>query len=338
MKLINRIRLVFYGGIILYLLAEFFVIDGPMRRWLSSRGSKPLPTNISALVGENTISNAQVDRAISERLWLQGKSAKDLSPDELKLERRAALDELIERELLHLQAKAISPLLKVSDEEINERLRRLLGRFETKGAMETAMKSQGFSTEQELSQFLTDQIQQEKYIELRINSQIKVSDEEAQQWFAENQKSLSIPERIEVRHIFIPAMDHPLEESYQKLQGALEILTKKQKDFTTLAKEISKDPATKDKGGNLGWMSRNRLPTDFAEPVFLLEKNKPALVQTKLGWHLVEVTARKPAEPRSFQQAEPEIRAALEATKRHQAVEDLRKQLRQSTSTKIQIF
>ncbi len=338
MTTINKIRLIFYGGIFFYLFAEFFVLDGPMRRWMRGSNLQPPSPNVAAYVGANPISNNQLDRTISERLWLQGKSTKDISPDELKLERSAALDELIDRELLHLQTKAIPHLLPVSDEEINERLRRLLGRFENKGAMESAMKSQGISSEEKLREFLTDQIQQEKYIELRISSQIKISDEEAQQWFTENQKSLSNPERIEVRHIFLPAMDHPLEQSYQKLQAALEILTTKQKDFATLAKEISEDPATKDKGGKLGWMSRERLPEDFAKPVFQLEKDKPTLVQTKLGWHLVEVIARKAAEPRAFQQAEPEIRAALEAIKRRQAVENLRKQLRQSTSAKIQIF
>ncbi|NJM37939.1 MAG: hypothetical protein HC845_08855 [Akkermansiaceae bacterium] len=229
MTTINKIRLIFYGGIILYLLAQFFVLDGPMRRWARGEISPAPPQNIAARVGENSISNNQLDRATSERLWLQGKSTKDISPAERELERRAALNELIDQELLRLQARTISQLLPVSDEEINERLLRLLGRFENKGTMESAMKSQGFSSEEKLREFLTDQIQQEKYIELRISSQIKVSDEEAQQWFAENEKSLSTPERIEVRHIFIPAMDHPLEESHQKLQAALETLTKNKK-------------------------------------------------------------------------------------------------------------
>ncbi|NJM37940.1 MAG: peptidyl-prolyl cis-trans isomerase [Akkermansiaceae bacterium] len=85
-------------------------------------------------------------------------------------------------------------------------------------------------------------------------------------------------------------------------------------------------------------MSRDRLPEDFAKPVFQLEKNTPTIVQTKLGWHLVEITARKPAEPRTFQQAEPEIHSALEAIKRRQAVNDLRTQLRKSMSEKIRVF
>ncbi len=48
------------------------------------------------------------------------------------------------------------------------------------------------------------------------------------------------------------------------------------------------------------------------------------------------VTARKPAEPRTFEQAKPEVLAALEAIKRRQATEDFRKSLRNSEAVKIE--
>ncbi len=85
-------------------------------------------------------------------------------------------------------------------------------------------------------------------------------------------------------------------------------------------------------------MTRDRLPADFATPIFSLATDKPTLVRTRLGWHLVEVTARKHTEPRSFEQAKPEILAALEAVKRHQAAADFRKSLRQKHSGEIEIF
>ena len=69
-----------------------------------------------------------------------------------------------------------------------------------------------------------------------------------------------------------------------------------------------------------------------------MELHRPALVQTKLGWHLVEITAHKPAEPRSFEQAKPEILAALQAIKRRQAIADLRQSLRSRDGVKIEVF
>lgn len=332
----SALRLAILGAVTAYLAGDIFIFNGPLHRTIEDySSSKP---GIAARVSGQPITRSQLDRAVSERLWLQGKSASSVTPAELENARISALEELIDHELLRLQVKADSPRLSVTDEEINERLRRLVGRFESKGEFETAMKSQGIASENDLRDRLTARIQQEKLIELRIAPSIKVTDEEARKWFDENQKAISLPERIEARHIFLPALDHPPEESKLKLDAALVELTAKKKDFATLAKEISEDPATKDKGGMLGWMTRDRLPADFGTPVFSLEANKPTLLRTRLGWHLVEVTGRKPAQPRAFEQAKPEILSALEAIKRRQAIQDLRKSLRQSETVKIEIL
>jgi len=334
-----QIRLVLYGSIILYLLGDLLIFTGPLRKSinhsnLAVAGDRDL---MVARVSGQPITRSQLDRAISGNLWLEGKTKTTLTPDEQATVRQIALDELIDQHLLRLQTKALAPQLKVTPEEIATRLQRLLGRFDSKAAMETAMKSQGISSEQDLRDRIAARIQQEKYVSLRIGPAIKVSDEEAREWFDENQKSMTLPERVEARHIFIPTLDHPPEKAKQTLDAALAELTEKKQDFATLAKELSGDSATREKGGLLGWMTRDRLPADFAAPVFDLEANTPTLVRTKLGWHLVEVTARKPAEPRPFDQAKPEIIAALEAVKRRESVSAIRKALRQAAADKIEI-
>ena len=322
--------------IIAYLIGDLLVFKGVLRRTLEDY-SAPNP-DLAARVAGHPITRSQLDRAIGEQLWLQGKSAENVTPAEFELARKTALDELIDHVLLRLQVKASTPPLPVADEEINGRLRRLVGRFESKGELETAMKPQGIATEQNLRDRLSARIQQEKLVALRIGPAIQVTDDEARKWFEENQASVLLPERIEARHIFLPTLDHPPEEAKQKLDAALGVFTEKKKDFATLAKEISEDPATKDRGGELGWMTRDRLPADFAAPAFSLAIYKPTLLRTRLGWHLVEVTARKPAEPRTFEQAKPEILAALEAVKRRQATENFRKSLRQEHAPEIEIF
>ena len=289
--------------------------------------------NLAALVSGKPITHSQLDRAVEEQLWLAGKSAVSFTPAELALARDAALEELIDHELLRSEAQA-----SVSTSEIDERLALFASRFETKSALETAMKSQGIATESALRARLTAQIQQEKFIEQRIAPAIAVTEEEARKWFDQNQASISQPERIQVRHIFLPTLDHPPEEAKFKLTAALATLTENRSDFATLAKEISEDPASKDHGGELGWMTRDRLPTDFAAPAFAMELHRPALVGTQLGWHLVEVTGHQPPEPRSFEQAKPEIIAALQAVKRRDVTAKFRQSLRQRADVKIEIF
>ncbi|MDP3850275.1 MAG: peptidylprolyl isomerase [Luteolibacter sp.] len=339
------LRLALYGLVIAWLAGDLFLFHGPLRRKIdladpSSQEAIAAAKNrgVVARVFNHQITRGQLERAVYERLWLEGKSPADISPQNLKILRYAALDELIDHELLRVKAKANALHLKVSGEEINERLRRLLGRFESKGAMESAMKSQGIASEQALRDRIAARIQQEKYVLMRIGPLSQVTDEEARSWFAENESHLATPERAEVRHVFIATLERTPEEAKTALDTALADLTAGKKDFATLARELSEDPATKDKGGALGWMTRERLPAGFAAAVFTLPLQKPSLVRGSLGWHLVEVTARLPVAPRSFEDAQAEVLAALEAVKRQQAISRYRDALRRFEAAKIDVF
>lgn len=334
----RRIHLTRLAGMALgiYLVCDGFT-GGPVSRQLVSL-LKSHGGDAVARVHGREITRSQLDRAVLENLWLEGKTLASIPPDALKSVRTAALDDLIDQEILRAKSAAVATQLRVSDEEINERLRRLVGRFESKGDLQSAMKSQGISDENALRERIAALIRREKYVESKLGPAASVTEEEARAWFDSHKNDLTIPERVEVRHVFLPTLDHPPEEAKAKLETALADLTAKKKDFAALAKEISEDPATKENGGSLGWMTRDRLPVDFSAPVFSLAPNSPALVRSRLGWHLVEVTNRKPAEPRTFEDAKPEVIAALESTKRDKAVEKLRNAMRENSAANIEIF
>ncbi len=324
--------------IALLAVAAYFLCDamfsGPCNRMLRARIASR--ENLVARVDGRPITRSQLERAVRERLWLAGQSTATTTPEKLASVRKAVLEDLIDEQLLAIRSGDV-----VSDpgsEEVNERLRRLLGRFESKGEMEAAMKSQGITDEKALRNRLAAQLRREKFIEAETAAHSKITDEEATKWFEENAKSFVTPERIEVRHVFIPTLDHPAEEAKAKLEAALADLKAGKKDFTTLAKEFSEDAATKNNGGALGWMTRARLPVDFSAPVFSLELNQPSLVRSRLGWHLVEVTARKPAEAQTFDQAKAEIISALTAVKRQQAIAAARAALRKSAAAEIELY
>lgn len=339
------LRLAIYGTVVAWLAGDLFVFHGPLRR----RIDRADPTSAEAIriaksqgvvarVFNHRITRDQLERAVHERLWLEGKTPADLTPENLKLVRYAALDDLIDHELLRVKAKANAPQLKVGDEEINERLRRLLGRFQSKGEMESAMKSQGIASEGDLRDRLAARIQQEKYVELKTGPLAVVTDEEARAWFEQNRDKLALPERVRARHVFIATLNRPEEEARTMLEGALADLTTGRVDFAALAASLSEDPASKSRGGDLGWMSRTRLPEDFAGQVFSLPSQSPTLLRTRIGWHLVEVTDRKPAASRDFEQVKDDVFAALEAVKRREAALEFRSALRRFEAEKIDVY
>lgn len=338
-------RLALYGLVAVWLAGDLFVFHGPLRRRLDRADPRSAEAVAAAKAGgvvarvfNRQITRGQLERALHERLWLEGKTPADLTAANLKLARYAALDELIDHELLRVKAKANAQELRVTDDEVNERLRGMLARFASRGEMERAMKSQGIASENQLRERVAARIQQEKYVEMRIGPLSVVTDDEAREWFAEHAGELAVPERVKARHVFLSTLDRPRDEARKTLENALTELKSAKVDFPALAASLSEDPASKERGGDLGWMGRGRLPEDFAGPVFSMPMHQPTLVDTSIGVHIIEVTDRQPSRERSFEEAQTEVMAALRTLKRDQAAREFRDALRRFEAEKIEVF
>jgi len=347
MKSFTRFSLRFaaYLVVIGYLLADLFLFNGPLNRRISA--SRPdsetsiaadKANGVVARVFGYKITRSQLDRAIHERLFLEGKSISDLSPSQKKLVEYAALGELIDHELMRVKVKVNTRILEVSDGEIDARLELFAKKFSTRGELDSAIKSQGFNNIRDFRNRLAARIQQEKYVALRVDPLITVSEEEISKFYEDYREDLKIPERVRVRHIFISTLGTPPDQAKQKLEAALTEIQNGSKTFKEIALEMSEDQASKNQAGDLGWMSRERIPEDFANPIFQLERNKPSLIQTKLGCHIVELTDHRSAETPALEAVRDKIKEAISVTKRHQAVNDFRASLREFEKKKIDIY
>jgi len=339
------LRLAIYGAAVAYIAGDLMVFNGPInRRVQSNRPDSPESIAAAKAAGavarvfNHRILRSQLDRAVHERLWLDGRRLAELTPQDLKLVRYAALGDLIDHQLLRMKVKVNTFDLPVTAEEIDARFGQFASRFTSAEALHTAMRAQGIADEQALRDRLAARIQQEKYVAMRVDPLAAVSDEEVAAWYRENHAHIAYPERIEARHIFMRGYGRDPEEARRVLAEALAGLRENPAGFAGLAAELSEDPATKGSGGALGWMTRDRLPEDLANGLFGLPVGRPALVRSRLGWHLVEVTGRKPAGPRPFEESAAEIRAALEAVKRRDATRDFRNALRQFEAKQIEVF
>lgn len=335
------LRFAAYLVVIGYLCADLFLFHGPLSKRLKAydpNSDESKAGGVVARVFGYKITRKQLDRAVQERLFIEGKNLSDLTQAQLKLVEYAALGELIDHELIRVKVKVNTQVLKVTDQEIDTRLEVFVKKFSTQSELESALKSQGYHSIDELRNRIAARIQQEKYVAMRVDPLVVVSDKEIADFYETYREDFKIPERIRARHIFISTLETPAEEAKQKLETAMSELQSGTKTFAQLALSLSTDPASKNLAGDLGWMSRDRIPKDFADSVFQLEIDKPTLIQTKLGFHIVELTDRLPQESRSLETVRDEIQTALAATKRHQAVNEFRVALRQFEKKKIDIF
>ncbi len=103
-------------------------------------------------------------------------------------------------------------------------------------------------------------------------------------------------------------ISHILVEKEDEAKEVISDLQKGQK-FADLAKARSKDPGSKDKGGDLDWNAPANFVKPFADAVIATPKGKftTTPVQTQFGWHVIMVEDVRPAKVPSFDEVKPQL-------------------------------
>jgi peptidyl-prolyl cis-trans isomerase C len=100
---------------------------------------------------------------------------------------------------------------------------------------------------------------------------------------------------------------------------------KKGRKFEELARQ-SKDPGSKDRGGDLDWNSPAGYVKPFGDAMVKLEKGKytEVPVQTQFGWHVILVEDVRQTKFPSFEEVKPQLTERLQEQAFSRSVTDLR--------------
>ncbi len=92
-----------------------------------------------------------------------------------------------------------------------------------------------------------------------------------------------------------------------------------------LAKQ-SKDPGSKDNGGDLGWSSASTYVKPFAEAMARLKKGDftKQPVKTEFGFHIIQLEDSRALTPPPFEQVKPQLQQRASQAQVEQLVKDLR--------------
>lgn len=180
-------------------------------------------------------------------------------------------------------------------------------------AGEKAKLDQGPDFETRLA-YLKRRALRELYFEKVIKG--SVSDADARKIYDDQVKLLKPEEEVSARHILVET-----EEQAKELKAKLD----KGADFAQLAKENSKDPGSKDDGGNLGYFGHGQMVPQFEEVVFKLKKGEvSAPVKTQFGWHLVKLEDSRTKQPPAFEIVKDRIAQSLLLQKAQKTATELR--------------
>ena len=138
-----------------------------------------------------------------------------------------------------------------------------------------------------------------------------------EQFYKDNPARFDRKKRVRARHILVrvdekaPAAEQ--EQAKKRIEAIAERL-KKGEDFSKVASEVSEDPGSKSRGGDLGFFGAGVMAKDFESAAFALkpgELSNP--VKTPFGWHLIKVEEVQEPEIVSLEKARPEIARELVA-------------------------
>jgi peptidyl-prolyl cis-trans isomerase C len=117
---------------------------------------------------------------------------------------------------------------------------------------------------------------------------------------------------------------HVLVEKEAEAKEIIEKLKKGEK-FEELAK-ASKDPGSKDQGGNLDWNQSGGFVKPFSDAMVKLEKGKytETPVQSQFGWHVIQLDDVRPAKFPEFDEIKAGLLQRMQEAMFEKAVADLR--------------
>jgi parvulin-like peptidyl-prolyl isomerase len=128
---------------------------------------------------------------------------------------------------------------------------------------------------------------------------VKLTRAQVAKYREEHIEQFSSPEEVRARHILIsPADNSPAADKAAREKAAAIIAQLKAgEDFGKLCKANSDDPATKDKGGDLGVFGRGTMLDAFEKAAFAMQPGdlSPAPVKTEVGYHIIRCEEHLPA-------------------------------------------
>ena len=219
-----------------------------------------------------------------------------------------ALDNLIDEKLIIQLGKEKE--LIVSEREVDataERFRKRVGA--SKEQFEELLASEGMTMER-YKDMLKDQLMSRKVISREVQSQVKLTEEDINEYYKEHKEEFSSAPVIKVRHILLmvsksggdgreTAVLNEISRIRQEIIDGF--------DFGEAAIKYSEGPSGVS-GGDLGEVEPGVMVKPFEEAAFALEPGEVSVpVRTQFGYHLIKVDSKKESKLRPLEEMKKEV-------------------------------
>lgn len=265
---------------------------------------------VIVVVNNDAITLSELQEGLAYYLYETKQTVKPEQEEELK---RQILRRLIDNRL-QLQ-EANREQITAEDQEVNEQLADLMKRYEAKTPeeFEKLVTAQGL-TLAGIKKQLREQVMIQKVIQRKVQFRVSVTEQEVENYLAENREKLETGLSYHARHILIEP-DPPRDEAAWKAasERAEEVWAEVRagEDFQELARRYSQDSAAKD-GGDLGMLKLGELAQGLEAQILRLRPGEAsAPYRSELGFHIFKLEWRESLSGDALVQAKRQIRDIL---------------------------
>lgn len=259
--------------------------------------AQELADGIAAIVGDNIILKSDVLQ-LAQINALQNRVDLFSQPDMLVQFQDLAFDALLMQKILLDRAK-VDSMDVIPQEDIDFSLEQQIENILAQVGSESRFKE---VIGQSVRDFrldhwddIRDQIIAERYQAEKIQS-ISVTRDEVEEFYYTYKDSLPpIDNRYELSQIILPI--RPGESAYKESYERISLIHQRLLDgdsFAELAREFSDDAASKDLGGDLGFVRRGELVREYEEVAFSMSEGQISdIVESIFGYHIIQLLEKQ---------------------------------------------
>ncbi len=292
---------------------------------------------VVARVNGAEITRKDLNAAMQALNYQAAQQGRRVSPGQTAALQQSVLDELIGRQLILQQGNKQIPA--DIDKRVQDQIDQMKMKMGGDDEFNRTLTDTGVTIERYTRQ-VRDSIIIRQTIQSVVDKQVKISPEDARAFYDANPDQFKQPELVRASHILIrcapDAPDDVKKGKRAQIEAAL-ALVKGGEKFADVAKKVSEDPGSAENGGDLGYFPRGRMVPEFDTVAFSLKSNEvSSVITSQFGYHILQVTGRKPAQIMPFDDVKDKLadylkqRKASEFTRTY--VADLR------SSAKIEVL
>jgi parvulin-like peptidyl-prolyl isomerase len=226
-------------------------------------------------------------------------------PDNIKRFEEEVLDGMITEKIMDLRAKDLN--ISISEAELEDKIKDIKKDY---GKDFPKMLTQENIKYDQWKEDIKKEMLLQKLIAMDVNANIKVSEDEAEDYYNKRRNHYKTESRVRVAQIVV--RDLAMAKKVEARLNAGE-------DFASVAARVSIGPEAH-RGGDLGFIARQIMPEPLDKTIFKLPVNKISpIVQSSYGFHIFKVLEIHPAKMGNFTDVKEYVIADIRSQKEEAA-------------------